>query len=357
MSRASVLLSVLVVSGVAIATGCKSKTGGLGIQNNTPPPGTPLAQGLGSPTVLAIDSSAIYFTDAPNGLVVKVTIANAVSAFPTVLTLAAGLANPFDIALDDTNVYCCERVPLGRIIQVPKSGGAYQVAAVATQTPSLLVSDASHLYWFDTDGSVTSNVVAATKTVPATVSVLASGVLAQSLLPDNGSLLVYEAPDVITGASTGKLTRIDPTTGIAVDIATGLDDAALNLTSDAQSFFWIPNFFPVGPPGNEYTVASLGRSPGAVESLLLPLPGQLSGSFIPSLAVDGVSAYFIVNSFGNFGPNPFGLTSGKIQKVPVQGGAVVTLSSFSGNATSLVVDSVNVYWGDPSTGTIWFLPK
>jgi hypothetical protein len=349
MFRARFLLFSFLVLGT-LAMGCKSKTGGglVPIIDNLP--GTIVAEGLAPPSVLAIDSTSIYFTSQTAGVVVKVSLANAVSStFSTVQTLAAGLDNPFDIALDDTNVYCCERVPLGRIIQIPKNGGAYQVAAVASATPSLLVSDAANLYWYDTDGSVTSNVVALSKAPFSTPAVIVSGVLATSLLPDGGSLLVFESPSFpfFFASSGATLARIDSTTSVSI-IASGLDTAPSQLMADNQSFYWIK-----GSPGvddNRTNVALLPRT-GGFEVTLLPFDfdsGIGGGSTISSLGIDATSAYFLVTDL-----DFMGRVTGSIQRVLLVGGSPVVVTSFGFQGTSLVTDTNNVYWADPANGIIW----
>jgi hypothetical protein len=74
-------------------------------------------------------------------------------------------------------------------------------------------------------------------------------------------------------------------------------------------------------------------------------PDGQSGSPIVSIAAaaDATSLYWTSSAYGANG-GPTGFTTGAVMKMPLAGGAPITLASSQSNPGSIAVDGTNVYW-------------
>lgn len=111
---------------------------------------TTLAQGFSQGFArydIAVDSSAIYWTDSSQGLVMKV----ARDGSGTITTLATGQNQPCKLALDATNVYWANEGD-GTVVRCAVGGcAAPMVLASQLDVPCGITVDATSVYWATSD--------------------------------------------------------------------------------------------------------------------------------------------------------------------------------------------------------------
>jgi len=236
---------------------------------------TTLATGQADPENMALDTSAVYWTNSVNGgAVVKATLDGA-----TVTTLAPGENFPRGIAVVGTTVYWanCGGATGGVGSAVRDEAGGGLGDFVATQGAWGLVAAGDVVYWSDfTAGTVTA--VANGGTLAFSVGGLTQP---QALAIDTANIYWTE---VSSGAIKAASISVHP--GQEYPIAGGRAQPTA-LASDGTNVYWTE----VGTGGGLVMKAPVAGG-GAVTTLAT---GQLGAA---GVAVDGTSVYWTARSAG-----------------------------------------------------------
>jgi hypothetical protein len=95
---------------------------------------------------LAVDADNVYWAEARNGTIMSVPVTGGVAT-----TLASGLNDPDQIAIDDCNLYVTTGFEsgsgAGTIIRVAKDGHAVTTLATGQNDPSGIAVDSTSVYW------------------------------------------------------------------------------------------------------------------------------------------------------------------------------------------------------------------
>ena len=229
--------------------------------------------------------------------------------------IASGQANPWSIAVDNSNVYWTTLSSSGVVMQMPKAGGAAPLALATNQyDPFGIVVDGTYAYWSDSLGAI--------KRVPiggGTVTTLATlnGNVGYSLAVNSTTLFVGgdELVAMPKGGGTVDVLATDQgqTWGMAID--------ETNVYWSAESGNGSVNYLPLGG--------------GAVTPLVSNV-NDPSG-----IDVDATHVYFTL------------LSEGKIESVPIAGGHVTEIVTDTPTPLVLRVDSGRLYWASSTpTGAI-----
>jgi hypothetical protein len=108
-----------------------------------------LAGGFVRPTAIAVDDrDAFVYTEKDE------TLHRVALATGEVTTLATGLVNADDLALDGDSIYTVSWDHPARLLRIPKTGGPPQVLASDLKTPRSLVIDGAYVWLVDRDRSL-----------------------------------------------------------------------------------------------------------------------------------------------------------------------------------------------------------
>jgi hypothetical protein len=273
-----------------------------------------------------------------------------------------------------------------RVMEIPVSGGSITIlasvpttaAASYAQNSILGISvDATNVYWLDNGNSTLDEA----PIIGGSVTTLASGLNAPVKLTVNASNAFWTEQAAASGCciqmQAGQIREVSLAGGPASTLVSGID-APVALAVDSTNIYW--NEFwriakaPIGGGGPITTLASgissdmariaadqtnvyildgdlIKKVPlngGTVEKLSSAHGGSIGdfSAINQDIVTDGVNVYWTV---GTVGPSP-----PVVQKVPVGGGSVVTLSNDASFVYPqdcywrIAVDSQNVYW---STGS------
>jgi hypothetical protein len=97
-----------------------------------------------------VDRTSVYWTDT--GLITSATVSGTVMKIPlaggTPTTLASGQDQPYGIAVDTSAVYWTNRRD-GRVMKVPVGGGAPATVASGQRAPYGIAVNGTSAYWTD----------------------------------------------------------------------------------------------------------------------------------------------------------------------------------------------------------------
>jgi hypothetical protein len=264
------------------------------------------------------------------------------------VVLASGQDGADAIAADDNNVYWLNggggKAPTGTVMKLPLAGGAPVALATGQAEPAAIAIDATDVYWTDVGPDIAPGAGALMKVplgggVPVT---LASGQSApRAIAIDAGHVYWSSGSDVMTlpldGSAPAMRVPISPGPGAAFDLAV-----------DSNDLYWTS----AGP---------IEKAPlGGGQGVTLAQAEESS-----SVAVDATSVYWRASEEPDCdarGAPPGCGPAGQLMKVPLGGGAAVTLASVGFDAREggawMTVDAHNVYWTDSDglDGTVWSVP-
>jgi hypothetical protein len=298
-------------------------------------PAPTVAMSTSHPYGLALDADHLYYStlDA-SGSVMRIPLGGSVAE-----PIATGEASPFDIAVDDTNVYwCLADQPSGHVVMAPKAGGMRQQLAVGDAFPGVgrVTSDGTYAYYV---GSF--NVIYRVAVAGGPSAYVAAG-------PDNSivnDVALYDgelfwANDGIYNSTfsaklpgTGYVGRA-PVTGSSnlgrTTLKGGLDSPVWRTAVDGDHVFAIDGSF----------IYRGDRQGGGMTAIApsTPATGQ-----IYDMLSDGVYVYFV--------------DSHAVYRLPVAGGTVETLSGGWTSLRSIAVNATDLYFTDLVGGVIMRRPK
>lgn len=183
--------------------------------------GDPLINGI------AMDDTTLYFTltggDDPSGSVMAMPKAGG----PPV-ELAAGLGNPGELVVDDTNVYWLEQGSASgaAVERVAKTGGTSTELAQVDPATSLVLDD-TNLYF------ITGSIIRKIAKTGGPLTVMASGLPLPDRLTGDADNLYF----VLDLASIGKLSKADNSFTMLVQDAEG-DPSIESLAVDDSRVYW-----------------------------------------------------------------------------------------------------------------------
>lgn len=306
---------------------------------------SPLATGIGVPTVnaaisLAVTATTAYWSEAGTygGCCIQVgtgTIKSVPLGGGTVSTLFSGLDAPVALTIDGSNAIWAES---GRVASAPLAGGAPTTLAsgIATSMARIAV-DASRIYVLDADFIKTLPTAGGTveKLATSRGGIADSSLINQDIAVD-GTSVYWTVKDVGGGPTVQKvaLTGGPPVILSADTTLPNPQDCYWRIALDAQSVYWS---------------AGSSQYPEGCRIMKVPLNGGTTTTlveyaYLADFTVDGTNVYFSE------------LSSNSIQQISVGGGAIKSFATDAVGAV-LVNDAAHVYWNDPRTATVFQLPK
>jgi hypothetical protein len=236
------------------------------------------------------------------------------------------LPNPLvpyqQMAVDATSVYW---IDTSGVRKAPVGGGTAVTLAVGppSQTGYMAI-DSTSVYWTVADSVLKVPLDGALPPNPPYTTIAAGQSRPQGIALDAAN--VYWVNSGNYGASDGSVVEMPLSGGVPVTLASGRN-APGALILAASRLVWTE-------AGGLWTVGLSGGTPTSIAS---PSPGGFG-----MLAFDGTDVYW-TNADG---------TGGTIQKVPLSGGAQVTLAPTGSVSwpTGIAVDSTAVYWATLYTG-------
>lgn len=277
-----------------------------------------------------------------------------------VQVLASGRHYPEDIAVDASSVYWIESGGPSCVMRVPLAGGAPVAVTPAKKSVTCagLAVDSNGVYFIEGDNVMRAPLAGG---APAT---LAS---AQPLYLPN-ILAIHDASIYWNngGSSPATIMRVGLAGGTPQVVAQG-DDIADGFAVDGASVYWAE--FGVGPI-TTVTRTPLGGGPSAPLATAHGIPQivaadatnvyfetpsalekvPLSGGTPTKLATlaDGTNAWTSIAVDGHYvyyvADYDATTRQGTLSKVPVAGGAPITLAAGQGVGRAMTVDATSVYW-------------
>jgi hypothetical protein len=274
----------------------------------------------------------------------------------TVVTLASGMNQPWDLVVDGQYVYWTVNGD-GLILKTPVGGGAISTLASEQYGPTQIVVDHTTAYWLTQDDVESVSLSGGATTPIAT----APSMSYRSLTVMGGELYFAESAtgqypgSIVAHSADGTLTTLAANQTQPGDIV--VDERRLYWNNETPSgLFTVQSVSPAGGSvitlltsdtkslvaalgGNLYLAGADGlfRQPlngGASTKLTSGFPGQ-------SVAIDSENLYWA--------------TYNTIMCVPLVGGRVITLVSGPGginNSGAIAVDATSVYWTDQNGGYV-----
>ena len=237
------------------------------------------------------------------------------------MTLVAGLANPSNLAVDETSVYVStSAAPMdGSILKVPKTGGS-PVSLIRGQFlggySHALAVDSAHAYFVvvRTGSGITNTIM----TIPT------AGGSPLPLVPNRDSIysITLDSANLYwTEPQSGSVMKAPKAGGSPLTLVTGQAQPSA-LAVDSEHVYWINRFDGLSRMGLD----------GSNRSIL----GTIAADSGPVLAIDSTNAYWGMNGY--------------LEAVPKAGGQQVTLLPDYGTVGSdIATDGDMIYWLESGT--------
>ena len=280
-----------------------------------------LATGLSNPTDIAVDDTSVYWAEYGSGTVKKVSKDGG-----AVTTLASGLYSATSLAVDSSYVYFADDVGINAasIKKVSKSGGSSTTIASGQPSAWKVTVDGANVYWTDGYGGTI-------RKVPingGSVSILATG----STSPSG---IVVDSTNVYWSEFTnpGAVRKIPIQGGTVTTLANNSNTPGISV--DGNNLYWTENVW-----SNNGKLSQVSVNGGSITNLATGLNSPWD------VAADGTNAYIVENS-----------SSGTVMQVSSGGGDIITLASGLAEPVAVAIDGANVYWierngGGNGTGTV-----
>lgn len=266
--------------------------------------------------------------------------------------LASGQAAPYSLALDQTAVYFTNLVKAGTVMAVPKAGGGTTPIAVDQDSPSDVAADETAVFWTGGQGLVGR--AAKDGTSQMALATGESGPSGIALDAENAYWVDYFNP--------GKVSTVSKAGGPPTVLATG-GTGFSRIAVDAASVTWL-DFYGnavLRVPKGGGAVTTIAHLEGLASDLALDGPSVYVTSGMAVLRIDGPGAppQVLATTSGNgarlalegdsvYFTDP---TAGLVRRVPKLGGEPVTIASVQGRPMGIAVDAWCVYWANGGSGT------
>jgi hypothetical protein len=296
-------------------------------------PVTALATGLNGPSMIAVDTNNLYWSDAATG--------HAVMKLPLAADGGVGTAAPLDpaatgaatdMALDATDVFWVDGHSAWK---VPIAGGA-EAAMSSPATPGGpgIAVAGNRVFWTNPgNGAVYSSL-----TTTAHPAVYINGLSGPTgIAADAANLYIALNPSGSANTGGNSLMELSESTAATTTLASN-QNSIVSVTLDPAdtNVFWLSWDYSGprtgGTEGLQWAPVS-GGDGGATANIAQPTE-TAPGRFV---AVDGTSVYWIDQV-------DYTRQHGRIMTRPIAGGAVTTLATNQPYATAIAVDATYVYW-------------
>ena len=225
--------------------------------------------------------------------------------------------------------------PEGRLIRIPRAGGAAEVLLAAGPAPAQLVADDAGLYWFAIDGTNGSTLQTLVNgTAGPARSVLDTSTCNFRGLALDGSAVYYLRPSC--GTAPDELVKLERQGGAKSVLATAHFGSVV--AADGESVYWNNSAAAV------FRVSRDGGTPVQV----MVARGTMSG-----LAVDATSVYAMsqetvyasrLRPGGDTESRVGGHTTGRVIRAPKGGGTPVTVVSQPTGLDTLRLGATRYVW-------------
>jgi hypothetical protein len=294
-----------------------------------------IASGLTAPSQIAVDCQSVYWISGGAGtLVMKAPIGGG-----TPTTLASGQDGQSGISIDSTSVYW---TAAGMLRKVPIAGGVVTTLVPDTPTdgggpllPQEVVVHDDYVYFIDEDTTDQLNLQNLLMRVPS------GGGAPSTLVPEGQGLqgAALGAPFAVDDSfvywvgnfGNGEAMKTPIGGGAAITLGPGPGG---NLAVDSKFLYWVSG-----------SVGKIPLAGGASTTLAGNVTGPQEQTAGPGIAVDSSFVYWTNES------------GGTVEKVPLNGGAVITLASDQGFPSGLAIDDHSVYWANTAGTIMQLTPK
>jgi hypothetical protein len=286
---------------------------------------------------------------------------NGVSAIGTLTTLASGQNHPLYLAIDSATVYWTNAgsgsAADGSVVKVPKDGGAVTMLAAGLVGPGHIVVDETNAYWTSAtvrggkapgqNGTV-AKVALQGGTAPATLGTY-GGYAPEGIAVDSANVYWANSSEELPGAVMKM-----PLDGGPASILTSGQMGVFSIAIDAANIYWTnqndggaimemplvggtPLALTSGQTGNAIAVNATSAFWTNVAVIKVALDGGPPLSLAAGTEMIGIAlddAYVYWTSYDG----------GTVKKVPLGGGAPITLATGQRAPVGIAVDATSVYW-------------
>lgn len=265
--------------------------------------------------------------------------------------LASGQASPYSLALNKTAVYFTNLVKAGTVMAVPKAGGGLTPIAVDQDSPDDVAADEDAVFWTSGQGLVGR----------AAKDGMSQVALATGQSGPSGIALDAESVYWLDYFTPGKVSVIPKAGGAPVVLATG-GPGFSRIAVDDSSVTWLDFYGStvLRVPKAGGAVTTIAHLDGLVRDLALDGPSVYVTAGMAVLRIDGPGSapHVLATTSGNgarlaldgdsvYFTDP---TAGLVRRVPKLGGEPVTIVSEPGRPMGIAVDAWCVYWANGGSG-------
>ena len=273
---------------------------------------TVLAQGQAYPSAVAVDSQYVYWVNDSNSSAGGVRKIDKMQLGAAPIVLASGQGNPTDLVIDATSVYWVNATD-GAVLTVPLLGGPTTQLAVNQDSPSHLALASGNLFWTDSGSQGLGSVMKKSIAGGAPTALLDSP--SPDRIAANGDTVFYSDRDGLYSYSAREWRTIS-TGGI------------MSIAADGSHVYWS-------------TTSGIFRAATPDGA-----PEMIHDTASMALAIDGTHLYFV-----EYHVTP--TISWDIRRLPLAGGAPLTLASGQVQPAGLALDDHFLYWvNSTATGAV-----